>query len=106
MRDEVRRFNAPEMRACRARLARTLLASRRDFATIEEDGGEEVCADFEDVGLLRRRRVLPAYYVWPMPSEETLMGIRFGLWPRPHEHRISSPPAYLMQCSTRRGGRG
>jgi hypothetical protein len=71
MRDEVKRFNAPEMRACRTRLARTLLASRRDFAKIDEDG-EEVCAYFEDVGLLLRRRVVPAYFIWSMQSEEIL----------------------------------
>jgi hypothetical protein len=71
LRDEVKRFNSPEMRACRARLAGTLLSSRRDFEKIEEDG-EEVCAYFEDVGLLLRRRVVPAYFVWSMQSDEIL----------------------------------
>jgi hypothetical protein len=58
LRDEVKRFNSPEMRACRARLARTLLSDRRNFERIEEDG-DEVLAFFEDIGLLFRRRVLP-----------------------------------------------
>lgn len=43
LRDEVKRFNSPEMRACRARLANTLLSFRRDFKSIEENS-EEVCA--------------------------------------------------------------
>src|SRR5262249_48205247 len=72
MRDEVKRFHAPEMRACRARLARTLLASRRDFEKIEEDG-EEVCGYFEDVGLLLRRRVVPAYFIWSMLADYALL---------------------------------
>src|SRR5262245_17704919 len=59
------------MRACRARLARTLLLSRRDFVKIEEDG-EEVCAYFEDIGLLLRRRVVPVYYIRSMQSDEIL----------------------------------
>jgi hypothetical protein len=71
LRDEVKRFNAPEMRACRARLARTLLDSRRDFAKIDEDG-EEVCAYFEDIGLLLRRNVVPVYFIWSMLSDEIL----------------------------------
>jgi hypothetical protein len=65
LRDEVKRFNSLEMRACRARLARTLLASRRDFEKIDADG-EEVCGYFEDIGLLLRRRVVPPYFVWSM----------------------------------------
>jgi hypothetical protein len=71
LRDEVKRFNSPEMRASRARLARTLLASRRDFEKIDDDA-EEVCAYFEDIGLLLRRRVVPAYLVWSMQSYEIL----------------------------------
>jgi hypothetical protein len=71
LRDEVKRFNSPEMRACRARLARTLLASRRDFDKIDEDG-EEVCAYFEDIGLLLRRKIVPVYFMWSMQSDEIL----------------------------------
>jgi hypothetical protein len=71
LRDEVKRFNSPEMRVCRARLANTLLASRRDFAQIDV-AGEEVCAYFEDIGLLLRRRVVPVYYVWSMQGHEIL----------------------------------
>jgi hypothetical protein len=71
LRDEVKRFNSPEMRACRTRLARTLLSSRRDFETIDANG-EEVCGYFEDVGLLLRRRVVPAYFIWSMQSYEIL----------------------------------
>jgi hypothetical protein len=68
LRDEVKRFNTPEMRACRARLARTLLASRRDFDKIAEDG-DEVLGFFEDIGLLLRRRVVPADFMWSMLSD-------------------------------------
>src|SRR5262249_52478902 len=68
LRDEVKRFNTPEMRACRARLARTLLSSRRDFDKIAEDG-DEVLGFFEDIGLLLRRRVVPAYFIWSMLSD-------------------------------------
>jgi hypothetical protein len=71
LRDEVKRFNSPELRGCRARLASTLLTSRRDFAQIDQDG-EEVCAYFEDIGLLLRRRVVPVYYVWSMQGYEIL----------------------------------
>jgi hypothetical protein len=71
LRDEVKRFNAPEMRACRARLAQTLLAPRRDFGKINEEA-EEVCAYFEDIGLLLRRRVVPVYFIWSMQSVEIL----------------------------------
>jgi hypothetical protein len=49
VRDEVKRWNSPEMRACRARLAQALLVSRRDFERIEEQGGEEVTAYFEGI---------------------------------------------------------
>ncbi len=71
MQGQVKRFNSPEMRACRARLARTLLTSRRDFDKIDEDG-EEVCSYFEDIGLLLRRRVVPTYFIWSMQSYEIL----------------------------------
>jgi hypothetical protein len=71
LRDEVKRFQTPEMRACRARLARTLLSSRRGFEKIDADG-EEVCGYFEDVGLLLRRCVVPVYFVWSMQSYEIL----------------------------------
>jgi hypothetical protein len=71
MRDEVKRFHAPEMRACRARLARTLLASQRDFEQIEEDGAE-VCDYFENIGMFLRRRVVPVYYIWSMQGDEIL----------------------------------
>jgi hypothetical protein len=57
MRDELKRFHSPEMRAWRARLARTLLASRRDFAKIEEGGG----VTFDDrmrPGVVRRSNAL------------------------------------------------
>jgi hypothetical protein len=69
MRDELKRFNSPEMRACRARLARTLLTSRRDFDKIEDDG-EEVCGYFEDIGSLLRRQVVPLYYIWSMLADD------------------------------------
>ena len=69
LRDEVKRWNSPEMRAHRARLAQALLVSRRDFGRIEEQGGEEVTAYFEDIGLLLRRRVVPAYYLWSMLAD-------------------------------------
>jgi hypothetical protein len=75
LRDEVKRFNSPEMRACRARLARTLLASRRDFDKIEEEGGEEVTGYFEDIGLLLRRRIVPAYFLWSMLADDV-----FNYW--------------------------
>jgi hypothetical protein len=71
LRDEVKRFNSPEMRACRARLANVLICSRRDFKNIEENG-EEVCAYFEDIGLLLRRRVVPVYFVWSMLADDVL----------------------------------
>jgi hypothetical protein len=71
MQKEVKRFNSPEMRACRAGLARTLLVSPRDFDKIKEDGAE-VCDYFEGVGMLLRRRVVPVYYVWAMQSYEIL----------------------------------
>jgi hypothetical protein len=71
LRDEVKRFNSPELRGCRARLARTLLASRRDFEKIDEDG-EEVCGYFEGIGMLLRRKVVPVYYIWTMQSYEIL----------------------------------
>jgi hypothetical protein len=70
LRDEVKRWNSPEMRAHRARLAQALLVSRRDFEIIEEQGGEEVTAYFEDIGLLLRRRVVPAYYLWSMLGDD------------------------------------
>jgi hypothetical protein len=70
LRDEVKRWNSPEMRAHRARLAQALLVSRRDFERIEEQGGEEVTAYFEDIGLLLRRRVVPVYYLWSMLSDD------------------------------------
>jgi hypothetical protein len=69
LRDEFKRFNAPEMRARRARLAQTLLSSPRDFKKIEDDG-EEVCGYFENVGLLLRRRIVPAYFLWSMQADE------------------------------------
>jgi hypothetical protein len=72
LRDEVKRFHTPEMRACRARLARTLLSSRRAFVKIEESG-EEVCGYFEDIGLLLRRRVVPVYFIWSMLSDYILL---------------------------------
>jgi hypothetical protein len=68
LRDEVKRFNTPEMRSCRARLARTLLLDRRDFQRIGEDG-DELLGFFEDVGLLLRRRVVPPYFIWSMLSD-------------------------------------
>jgi hypothetical protein len=71
LRDEVKRFNAPEMRARRSRLAAALLKSRRDFGKIEDDA-EEVCNYFEDIGLLLRRRVVPVYFIWSMQSYEIL----------------------------------
>jgi hypothetical protein len=71
LRDEVRRFNSPEMRACRARLARTLLSDRRNFERIEEDG-KEVLGFLEDIGLLFRRRVVPIYFVSSMLSDDML----------------------------------
>jgi hypothetical protein len=71
MRDEMKRFNSPEMRACRTLLARTLLDSRRDFEKIE-DVAEEVCGFFEDVGLLLRRRIVPAYFIWSMLGDPIL----------------------------------
>jgi hypothetical protein len=71
LRDEVKRFNSPEMRACCARLAHTLRTSRRDFKSIEENG-EEVCGYFEDIGLLLRRRIVPAYFLWSMLGEHIL----------------------------------
>jgi len=75
LRDEVKRRNAAEMRAHRARLAQALLVSRRDFEKIGEEGGEEVTAYFEDIGLLLRRRVVPVYYVWSMLADDiTLYG--------------------------------
>ncbi len=70
VRDEVKRWNSPEMRADRARLAQALLVSRRDFERIEEQGGEEVTAYFEDIGLLLRRRVVPVYYLWSMLADD------------------------------------
>jgi hypothetical protein len=69
LQNDVKRFNSPEMRACRACLARTLLSSRRDFEKIDEDA-EEVCGYFENVGLLLRRRIVPAYIIWSMQSYE------------------------------------
>src|SRR5262249_4692303 len=72
MQEEFKRFDSPGMRACRARLARALLASRRDFTKIEEDG-VEVFDYFEDIGLLLRRRVVPAEFVWSMLGDYVLM---------------------------------
>jgi hypothetical protein len=66
LRDEVKRWNSPEMRADRARLAQALLESRLDFKRIDEQGAEEVTGYFEDIGGLLRRRVVPVYYVWSM----------------------------------------
>jgi hypothetical protein len=80
LRDEVKRYNAPEMRVCRARLALTLLVSRRDFEKIEEDG-KEVCAYFEDIGLLLRRGVVPRYYIWSMLSDDI-----FYYWQLLHDY--------------------
>jgi hypothetical protein len=80
LRDEVKRFNSPEMRACRARLARTLLSSRRDFDKIEEDG-KEVLGFLEDIGLLFRRRVVPIYFIWSMLSEDI-----FFYWQLLHDY--------------------
>jgi hypothetical protein len=71
LRDEARRFNSPEMRVCRARLAKTLLSSPGDFQKIEDDG-EEVCGYFEDVGGLLRRRIVPAYWLWSMHGDDIL----------------------------------
>jgi hypothetical protein len=71
LRDEVKRFNSPEMRACRARLANVLLWSRRDFKNIE-DNAEEVCGYFEDIGYLLRRRVAPVYLIWSMLADYVL----------------------------------
>jgi hypothetical protein len=70
VRDEVKRWNSSEMRAHRARLAQALLVSRRDFERIKEQGGEEVTAYFEDIGLLLRRRVVPLYYIWSMLADD------------------------------------
>jgi len=67
----VKRFNTPEMRGSRARLARTLLSSRRDFDKIAEDG-DVVLGFFEDIGLLLRRRIVPAYFIWSMLSDMIL----------------------------------
>jgi hypothetical protein len=69
VRDEDKRWNSPEMRAHRARLAQALLVSRRDFDRIEEQGGEEVTAYFENIGLLLHRRIVPIYYLWSMLAD-------------------------------------
>jgi hypothetical protein len=82
LRDEVKRFNTPEMRACRARLARTLLSSRRDFDKIAEDG-DEVLAFLEDIGLLFRRRVVPLYFIWSMLSHDI-----FNYWQMLHDYLV------------------
>ena len=83
LRDEVKRWNSPEMRPHRARLAQALLVSRRDFERIEEQGGEEVTAYFEDIGLLLRRRVVPVYYVWSMRPTTLLTTVSYSTitWP-------------------------
>src|SRR5262249_45589824 len=80
LRDEAKRFNSPEMRACRARLARTLLSSRRDFDKIEEDG-DEVLGFFEDIGLLLRRKIVPIYFIWSMLSYDI-----FHYWQLLHDY--------------------
>jgi hypothetical protein len=65
LRDEVKRFNTPEMRASRSRLARILQSPERDFEKIDKEA-EEVCGYFEDIGLLVRRKIVPSYFLWSM----------------------------------------
>ena len=69
VRDEVKRWNSPEMRHHRARLAQPCLCPGAT-SRIEEQGGEEVTAYFEDIGLLLRRRVVPVYYLWSMLADD------------------------------------
>jgi hypothetical protein len=68
------------LRACRARLARTLLSDRRNFERIEEDG-KEVLGFLEDIGLLFRRRVVPLYFIWSMLSDDI-----FNYWQLLHDY--------------------
>jgi len=71
LRDEVKRFNSPEMRTSRARLASTLQTSPRDFEKLDQEA-DEVCGYFEDIGLLVRRNIVPRYFVWSMLSDDIL----------------------------------
>ena len=76
LRDEVKRFNSPEMRACRARLARTLLSDRRNFERIEEDG-KEVLGFLEDIG--QRIFGTPKHVVTFGPDPLAILGVQFRL---------------------------
>jgi hypothetical protein len=69
LRDEVKRFNSPEMRASRARLARALQTSPRDFEKIDQEA-DEVCGYFENIGGLLRRNIIPRYFVWSMQGDD------------------------------------
>ena len=69
MRNEDKRWNSPEMRTHRARLARTLLTDQRNFEKIEVDG-KEVLGFFETIGLLFHRRLVPIYYVWSILGDD------------------------------------